>query len=57
MSPSVLYFGTQRASPDTMSNWPPVCLIFRYASALSENSVGRPWSPVAFATADSWSFA
>ena len=43
VSPSLWYFGTQSASPDTMSNWLPVCLIFRYASALSLNSVGRPW--------------
>jgi len=51
------YFGTQSASPETMSNWLPVCLIFRYASALSLNNVGRPRIPIFFATDASWSFA
>jgi hypothetical protein len=40
-----------------MSNWLPVCLILRYASALSENSCGRPWMLIALLTAFSWSFA
>ena len=34
-----------------LTTGPLVCLIFRYASALSLNSVGRPWMPLSLLTA------
>src|SRR4051812_25002896 len=56
MRPSSRYFFTHSASPETISNWLPVCLICRRASALSENSFGPPVIFDAAATFFSWSF-
>src|SRR6185312_4894667 len=49
--PSLKNLGAHRASVETMSYCPPVCLTLRYPSESSDSRLGRAAMPVAFLTA------